>query len=168
MKKFVAFFMLITFVVSCEKDDICPDGTPTTAQLVVRFYDANIPDDLKTVSNLALYALDDLDQAVFFESIESRDSIAIPLRTDTNITRLVFHKDLLDLGDLTAGNPDNVAINYTREDVYVSRACGFKTIFDLQNTNITTDADNWISSIEIINENSTIENENSAHIKVFH
>ena len=168
MKKFVAFFMLITFVVSCEKDDICPDGTPTTAQLVVRFYDANIPDDLKTVSNLALYALDDLDQAVFFEIIESRDSIAIPLRTDTNITRLVFHKDLLDLGDLTAGNPDNVAINYLREDVYVSRACGFKTVFDLQNTNITTDADNWISSIEIINENSTIENENSAHIKVFH
>lgn len=152
---------------SCEKDDICPEGTPTTPQLVIRFYDAALPDETKTVSSLNIYGLNDLDVPVFFtEAVETTDSIAIPLRTDVDITRLVFHKDLVATSDLAVGNPDELTISYSREDKYVSRACGFKAIFNILNTNLETDADNWIISTTI--ENSTVEDENTAHIKVFH
>ena len=103
------------------------------------------------------------------------DSIALPLRTDTDISKFTFHIDYaIDDNvtpedpddDIILGNPDVVTINYQREDVYVSRACGFKTIFNNVNFSFETDADNWIINSEIINAN--VENEFTAHIKIFH
>ena len=168
MKKIVSFFIFTIFILACEKDDICADGTPTTPRLIVKFYDATMPDETKTVANLAVYGLNDQNQAVFFDNITNTDSLAVPLRTDTNVTQLVFHKDITDLSDLLVGNPDNVSISYNHEDKYVSRACGYKTIFELLSINIVTDTDNWILNAEINIDNSTIENEQAAHIKVFH
>lgn len=168
MKKIVSFFILIVFIFACEKDDICADGTPTTPRLIVKFYDATLPDETKTVANLAVYGLNDQNEPVFFDNIANTDSLAVPLRTDANVTQLVFHKDITDLNDLLVGNPDNLDISYNREDQYVSRACGYKAIFELLSTNLTTDVDNWILNIEINTDNSTVENEQEAHIKVFH
>ena len=172
MKKLLPFIGLLATVaflnLSCEKDDICPEGTLTTSRLIVRFYDATLPNEVKTVSSLAVYGLNDANEEIFFNNIESLDSIAIPLRTDANLTRLVFHKDITDLGDLGTGNADNTEISYIREDQYVSRACGYKTNFVLQSTNLITDTDNWITNIEINIDNATVENETTAHIKIFH
>ena len=168
MKKIVSFFILIVFIFACEKDDICADGTPTTARLIVKFYDATLPEETKTVANLAVYGLNDQNEPVFFDNITNTDSLAVPLRTDANVTQLVFHKDITDLNDLLVGNTDNVDINYNREDQYVSRACGYKAIFELLSADLTADTDNWILNIEINTDNSTVENEQAAHIKVFH
>ena len=64
------------------------------------------------------------------------------------------------------GNPDTIKVTYSPENVYVSRSCGFKTIFDIQTFSITSDSDQWmISSDTLI---STITNENDIHIKILH
>ncbi|WP_347921704.1 DUF6452 family protein [Pontimicrobium sp. SW4] len=169
MKKqslFILFLMLTMF--ACEKDDICSEATATTPQLVIRFYDALIPEDTKSISGLFVYGINDADETVFFKNITigTKDSIAIPLRTDSNMTKLVFHKDLVDTDDLLVGNPDTVDVSYERKDIYVSRACGYKATFTNLGAVLTPDADNWIINITI--ENNTIDNENAAHINIYH
>ena len=165
--KYFIFLISLVFILACEKDDICSGDTPTTPRLVVRFYDATAPDETKPVTDMLVYGVDDLDQVVFFDNVfhSTTDSIVIPLRTDSNITRLVFHRDL-NLEDFQTGNLDVVSTNYNREDVYVSRACGYKNIYNDLESNLESDPDNWITSIEIIN--FTVENETSAHVKIYH
>ena len=161
------FFLIALLFISCEKDDICGEGTPTTPQLIVRFYDANAPEETKPVTDMLVYGLNDLSETVFFNSIalSTTDSITVPLRTGSDVTRLVFHKDL-DTSDFQTGNLDVIATNYEREDVYVSRACGFKTIFNNFQTNLEIDPNNWIVSVEIVV--TTVENQTSAHVKIYH
>jgi hypothetical protein len=160
-------FIIALIVLSCEKDDICAESTATTPNLIVRFYDAVTLAETKTVPDLLVYGVNDLDQVVFFDNVfhSTTDSIVMPLRTDSNITRLVFHKDL-DLSDFQTGNLDVISTNYTKNDVYVSRACGYKSIYEDLNATIESDTNNWIVNIEIIN--TTVENETAAHVKIFH
>ena len=164
----LSILTLGTIIISCEKDDICAESTPTTPQLIIRFYDANDPEETKPVADMLVYGVDDLDQVVFFNNVfhATTDSIIVPLRTNSDITRLVFHKDLLDITDFQTGNLDVVATSYNREDVYVSRACGYKNIYNDLESNLESDPDNWIVSIEIVN--TTVENETSAHVKIYH
>ena len=180
MKKriLVVLTLVLSIGISCERDDICAEDTPTTPQLILRFFDIANPDDTQNVTGLLAYGLDENDNIIAFlgESSEStRDSIAIHLNTSTDQTRFVLHWDyeIDDNGtpedpddDLVLGNPDVVTVNYVREDVYVSRACGFKTIFNDITFGVQLDADNWIINSEIVN--SIVDNENAAHVKVFH
>jgi len=68
-------------------------------------------------------------------------------------------------------NTDNLEFKYTRENKYVSRACGFKTIFNLDPINPfsltdTTPADEmWIQYVIVAQNNITYENETI--IKIF-
>lgn len=164
-------------MLSCEKDDICAEGTPTTPELIIRFYDLANQDETKTVAQLYAYVLDDSNNAFNINglTIATRDSIGLPLRTDDNSTRFVLHQDFDiddngtpddDSDDIILGNPDVVTVNYEREDLYVSRACGYKTIFNNISFSVELDGDNWILNSDITSAN--VENENSAHVKVFH
>ena len=53
MKQFIYLFLIV--ILSCEKDDICPETTQTTPRLVIEFYDLTNPDVLLQVPGL--YAL---------------------------------------------------------------------------------------------------------------
>lgn len=172
-----ALFLMAVLLSSCEKDDICAQATPTTPKLVLRFYDFGNQDEIKRASALRVTGLDDDNEEITISnlSVAITDSIAIPLRIDANESKFTFHLDYeIDdndtpedpSDDIISGNPDIVTINYQREEVYVSRACGFKTIFNALIINVEDDGDNWILTSEIINE--TVENEISAHVKIFH
>ena len=63
-------------------------------------------------------------------------------------------------------NVDIIEISYTPQFQYVSRACGFKSIFTDLSISVDNDDDTWISSIDIIE--STVENENTVHVHIFH
>jgi Family of unknown function (DUF6452) len=179
MKKISAFIILLLLIIvaSCEKDDICAEATPTTPKLILRFYDFASQDDTKRVPGLGITSLDENNNLLVISGINgiTTDSISLPLRTDTDFTKFTFYKDYAvdDNGtsdfpddDIISGNPDIVNINYEREDVYVSRACGFKTNFNNITVTVEDDGDNWIINSEIIN--STVENETTAHVKIFH
>ncbi|QSB25962.1 DUF6452 family protein [Flavobacterium sp. CLA17] len=174
MKKIISFLLVFAFgLSSCEKDDICDPDTPTTPRLVITFYDINNSTLRKRVNNLRVTGKDQALSVVFNESalddtkyLTSADSIAIPLRTDTDITTYTF---INNYGSTNASlvNSDEINFVYSRQNSYVSRACGFKTIFNLsafQRTDPTGDGV-WMQDIFIINPN--IELENETHIKVF-
>jgi hypothetical protein len=166
MKKYIKTVLLLIFTVSfwnCEKDDICAEGTPTTPRVVIEFYDASNPTVLKTVTNLGILAPGFTDGFGF----NGVSKIVVPLKTTDDTSTLQFIQNGSDT-DTGNDNVDEIVFNYTRQDIYVSRACGYKTNFTLDpstGTVLTTDADNWIQSITI--EQHSIENENETHIKIY-
>lgn len=178
MKKILYFLLPFTFgLSSCEKDDICDANTPTTPRLVISFYYITTPALKQNVTRLKVIGEGQPEGIVFNKSaivdedkyVTSGDSIAIPLKTDQDSATFSF---ILNSNSTNAAlaNTDQIKINYTRQNVYVSRACGFKTIYKLatQNPLEVTDSGNdglWIQLAEP--ENPNIEFENETHVKVF-
>lgn len=159
--KIVALSFLIAYSFwGCEKDDICTEGTPTTPNVVIEFYDALNPTNLKTVTNLKVVAAGYTDMKPTGVS-----KIKIPLKTNDITTSFDFIQNGSDT-DTSDDNTDVVTFNYAKEDVFISRACGFKTVFQLNDgTPLVTDSNNWISSITVSQPN--IQNENETHIKIY-
>lgn len=101
------------------------------------------------------------------------DSIILPLKIDVldevNTTRFLLTRDSdydTDENPETISNTDVIEVNYTPELVYVSRACGYKSIFnDVSITNVS-DSEKWIIDVDVIN--NTINNEDAAHINIYH
>ena len=148
---------------SCEKDDICEAGTPTTPRMILEFYDNLNPNTKKTVTNLGIVA-DGLSTGILFDNV---NKIEIPLKTDVDLTKYSFIFDSKNIDPLLR-NEDKITINYSRTDVFISRACGFKTVFNLNKSNaIVQDVDpnKWIKEIQIKQQN--ILNEDEVHVKIF-
>jgi len=174
MKRIFVLALLI-MLVSCERDDICAEGTQTTARLVISFNNVDSPDDTKNVPALTVTPLNtdgsDL-QSIVVES--TTNTISLPLRIqDDQVTDPITttYRLTKDSDDEDSANSDVINITYTTEFVYISRACGYSSIFNLDNVpatafNVEADMDNWILSFEI--NNSRIENETEAHITLLH
>lgn len=180
MKKIHYLILLLTLFYSfsgCEKDDICDPNTPTTPRLVIKFYDINNPTVEKSVTNLKVIG-EGMTEGVIFEPkatgeakyLANSKSIAIPLKTNSTSTSFQF---VLNSGstNLAFVNTDIITFSYTTNEVYVSRACGFKTIFEMSPSNpfIHTDgavADTkWMKFIQL--QKTNINDENEVHLSIF-
>lgn len=172
MKKTITIITFLLLAISCEKDDICTTPNADTAHLKIKFYDQLDQETLKPVTNLLVVGIDN----AFSYGIEStRDSIAIPLRILENNTSYKLIKDYTidDNGtpndtsdDFATGNEDVIILNYENEELFISKACGFKNIFNEVNFGFTPDTDNWILSSTVIT--NKIETEDNAHVHIFH
>jgi len=154
----IAIFMLFS---ACEKDDFCTKETPKTPKLVLRFYDANNRDEFKKVKNLSVWA-EGKDTLPSYKSVEL-DSIALPLNTMDIKTVYHLKMNAVD-GNLSNNNINTLTITYETEDVFISRACGYRTIF--HNVNINSD-NTWFVDYTPTSI-STIDNEYKAHVKVYY
>ncbi len=174
MKKIFLLLLVAFSFSSCEKDDICDAATSTTPRLVIEFYDRLIATPtLKNLTNLKAVAAGISDGVVFNTTL----SVTNPLRYLTNTSKIYLPLDpsastttytLTNNFGATASNADILTINYTKKEVYVSRACGYKYLFNLTNFNtniLTPDTDNWIKNIIIVKPN--LETENEVHIKIY-
>ncbi len=158
----ITFFIVLGIIsfAACEKDDICVDGDEPL--LVIRFYDVTDTTEFKDVTNLEVRGLISPDTLDVISNADL-DSIAIPLRADASFTSFVISRQ--ESSDNTE-NIDVLTFNHETKDVFISRACGFIANYENLSTDLTTDSDNWIESIEIVN--TTIENSDTAHVKIFH
>ena len=162
MKK-ILFLLFITITFSgCEKDDICIDET--TPRLILEFYDISNPSNLKSVVNLLITGEGQTALGTF--NGVSKIELPIDITEDTTQYSLILNST-----SLTGANEDSLKFNYTRQNVFVSRACGYKTIFELNafpTGVIKTDGaipdGFWIQDINILTTN--IETENEIHIKI--
>lgn len=166
---FTAFIIGTTFF-SCERDDICVD-TPITPLMTINFLNEDPNFELpRVVNNLEIRLLEN-DSSVFATPV-SRDSLNIPLRTLSEETTYIFTRNV---GDANSNNTasDTLQFTYNTENVFVNRACGFKTFYSnlsliinpARATN-STEPNNWISRFEINNTN--INDEPNTHIRLFH
>jgi len=150
MKKYITLVIVafITFL-SCEKDDICID--PITPNLVIRFNDFDNPAEFKEVSNLTVWAN---GKDSLYEN-KTLDSISIPLDINEDFTVYKLSADEI---------VDDIHYVYSRNDVFVSRSCGYK--INYHNLEIESNSNNWIKNIEI--NNITIDNDTAAQVTIFH
>ncbi|MDG1039273.1 MAG: DUF6452 family protein [Polaribacter sp.] len=159
-KRFLILLIFTLAIISgCEKDDICL--LPTTPKLILRFYDKANPTTLKSVESLSIWA-EGKDTISKYRSVVL-DSVAIPLNVNT--TQTVYHlkANFVD-GNMANNTSNTITINYNTIDKYVSRSCGFQTIFN----SVTISSNNgWIQSFTP-NSLTTINNEASAHVQIFH
>ncbi len=157
---------------ACEKDDICDPATPVTSQLVIRFFN-QLDNQPRNVTNLAVVGIDVTDaDTLRFNGV---NEIRIPLDITADAVEYRF---ILNNGN---NNPDiiytdDIIFNYTRSTEYVSRACGYRTLFQLNNDidlpppfllngTYPIVAGSWIKNIIV--ENYNINSENETHIEIY-
>ncbi|AUP81134.1 DUF6452 family protein [Flavivirga eckloniae] len=181
---------------SCERDDICPGSTPTTPRIIIKFLDANDEESTKIVSNLVVIGVDEsfnlpnpinvgnehilpeYNLPVNVDNPTRIDSVFLPLRTDLDKTQyiLISQAGINDNGtaedasdDYISGNYDTITLDYSREEVFVSRACGYKTIFKNVILSLEdSDPDMWIQSRKTLTDNQSVEDETASHFALSH
>ena len=172
MKKYslsiIACIVLFTIgISSCEKDDLCDPSLSVTPRLIITFVDITDPEERKTVDELQLKEIGASGFAPLDSSgstlLTDEDSIAVPLRTDNNRTSYDFYRE-----DATGINIDNIDFNYTLEEIYINRACGFKVTYNnlgfVQNPEST--GQEWIRNVRVLTESVTSNND--IHIEIRH
>jgi hypothetical protein len=178
MKKIFAFLLtiLMSILTGCEKDDICTEET--TPRLILEFYDTSNNAVLKNVVNLKVKGEGAADFIVFNTTLPEADpnrylfngnKIELPLKIDGTTTKYSL---TLDSTSPTGTNEDILQFNYTPHNVFVSRACGYKTTFTLEpspngviKTDTTIPVSFWIQDMNILTTNIVTENE--THIKIY-
>jgi hypothetical protein len=163
--KSLIIILLLIVIPGCESDEICLEDI--TPKLVIRFYNNDIQSEVKSVLRLKVQ-IDGIDGEYTNETISLlTDSIAIPLLVSENETRFILTLQ----GDESSGTEDNIdtiSVVYDQQDLFVSRSCGYKTVFNNADTSLTNDDDNWIKSLEAQNDPLEIIDENKAHVKIYH
>ncbi len=148
--KILFLLILVVAQVSCEVDDICvEDATP---KLIMNFYDYEKSIDTLIAKSPDNLSLGGLKKEALYEK-KTVDSLATPLNTVADVTSF-----WLKTGDKT----DTLTLKYSREDVFVSKSCGYKTIFK----NITAEyTKHWIKKITV--KSTTVENEKKTHLYIY-
>lgn len=150
MKKFSTLIIIsILVILSCEKDDICLEET--TPNMIIKFYDFENKTDVKAVSGLTVWA--DTKEDYFSGNVDSIITIPLDLNNDFTLYKMT-----------TGTFKDSINFVYNRNDIFVSRSCGYKTIYE--EMEIESASDSWIKEIEVIN--TTIDNDTIAQIHIFH
>ncbi|WP_100615904.1 DUF6452 family protein [Confluentibacter citreus] len=166
---------LAVITISCERDDICPESTPTTPKLIIEFYDSANPENVKFVPLIRVQGINN-DEVLEGYNAANVQKLELPLRIDTTATQYKLHRDYSinnngtpddPSDDFANGNEDIITIKYTTEQVFVSRACGYKTVFKNVSLTIEDDTNKWILSRQSVTDNQSVEDETTAHFYLF-
>jgi len=152
MKYFSILLVLTVLWSSCERDDLCVEKP--SVPLNALFRDA--------VSGTAAPA----NMAVWYGGdtlvpYQTADSISIPLPVDTTEVRYLLARD-----DGNLINIDTLILRFAPEDRFVSKACGFKTVYVNLEGEIRPDGNNWIQRLEFLTHEA--ETDTVAHIVFYH
>ena len=153
MKKyiFISILLLLTNS-SCEKDDVCLE--PPTPKLMLKFYDFQNPLNEKEVENLSIVVLPEND--TIYKNLTTNE-LSLQLNVNQDFSKFLFIKDQ---------NTDTLTFSYERHPVFVSKTCGYKTIFEQFSAQLSSDNDLWIKNIEVITP--TVNTDTLTHVKIFH
>lgn len=171
----IIFLFTIGAIISCERDDICPAATPTTPKLIVQFYDRVDTETIKFVPQIRVQGVNNNNVLEGYNAVNVQ-KLELPLRTDTTATQYRLRRNYSNNNngtpddpsdDFPNGNEDIITIKYITEQVFVSRACGYKTVFKNVTLTIEPDSDNWIASRQSATDNQSVEDETTAHFYLF-
>ncbi len=165
----LGFILLLLVNLGCQRDDICAESTVITPLLKISFFDAEAIGDsiAKPVTNLSIKGVDTTGN---FLTRVNTSEISIPLKTDVDFTTYEFILNARAAGDTTSvENIDIVDFTYGRNEEYINRACSFRVTYINLDADVETEtptANNWIKQIRV--DQSTVEDETTTHISIFH
>jgi hypothetical protein len=163
IKRIVFSFTLLLVFAGCTRDDICPEETATTPLLQIQFKDITDRTQSKTVTAFRVL-INDADTLEIYLG-ESDTLVGIPLNTLATLSSFQF---ITNSSDSTAVNTDIMTFQYSTADIYVNRACAFKTIYNDLEVDLEPESgdNNWIQDYTLLK--TTIEDETDAHLTIFH
>jgi len=150
----------ISFLISCERDDICLETTAGSPNLIILLLDSENNDTRKIPTGFLIRAIG--SDNVLTNNLN--DSIVLPLNTKEKISQFEFIINFENENE----NIDTLLINYKRIDKYINRACGYRSNFILEQSPITllNPGDDWIKGFIILKD--TISDETTAHLGILH
>ena len=150
----------ISFLISCERDDICLETTAGSPNLIILLLDSENNDTRKIPTGFLIRAIG--SDNVLTNNLN--DSIVLPLNTKEKISQFEFIINFENENE----NIDTLQINYKRIDKYINRACGYRSNFILEQSPIRllNPGDNWIKGFIILKD--TISDETTAHLGILH
>jgi len=152
MRKFLWLLAVVMLAVACERDDLCL--TKPAVPLNVAFAD----DTTEEPKALELTVLVDGDTLVPWQV---SDTLALPLPVKGDSIRYLFVKR-----DSLTENADEIKVFFTPRDTFVSKACGFITVYENVDVQPVNDADVWIKRVELL-ENKCVT-DTITHVKIYH
>jgi Family of unknown function (DUF6452) len=166
MKKIVFLLLIALSFSGCEKDDICVEET--TPRLILEFYDITNPSVKKNVTNLLVTGVGETSSLGTFNGVSK---VELPLKITDDLTKYSLILNSTSTSSSVLPNEDFLQFNYTRNNVYVNRACGYKTIFTLNSpngiyrTDPSTPDGYWMQLYNI--QTLNIDTENEVHVKIY-
>ena len=139
----------LILILSCEKDDICIEGSDNTNRITIGFLD----DKTKNPTGISLVNLKSIGNDSNIHETFSGQSIKLPLKVNSNKTQF-----LLDNNDLI----DTLTIYHQSIHQYLNRSCGYKSNFIINSQTEITKQTGWIREISVIKD--SIFNEEQTNI----
>lgn len=161
--RFIAIFVAFLAIQSCQHNDICTADTPGTPKLVILFFDQQRPGLIKPVEGFNAKVVG--DTTYYFNTPVNDTAVALPLRTDQNKTT---YELVLYQGDSTETKRDTITLTYSPEEVFVSRACGFKSIFTNLGIEWTASKNGWIKNRRIADTTKQVRDEGKAPLYIYY
>ena len=139
----------LILILSCEKDDICIEGSDNTNRISIGFLD----DKTKNPTGISLVNLKSIGNDSIIHETFSGQSIKLPLKVNSTKTQF-----LLDNNDLI----DTLTIYHQSIHQYLNRSCGYKSNFIINSQTEITKQTGWIREISVIKD--SIFNEEQTNI----
>ena len=139
----------LILILSCEKDDICIEGSDNTNRITIGFLD----DKTKNPTGISLVNLKSIGNDSIIHETFSGQSIKLPLKVNSTKTQF-----LLDNNNLI----DTLTIYHQSIHQYLNRSCGYKSNFIINSQTEITKQTGWIREISVIKD--SIFNEEATNI----
>lgn len=139
----------LILILSCEKDDICIEGSDNTNRITIGFLD----DKTKNPTGISLVNLKSIGNDSIIHETFSGQSIKLPLKVNSTKTQFLF-----DNNDLI----DTLTIYHQSIHQYLNRSCGYKSNFIINSQTEITKQTGWIREISVIKD--SIFNEEQTNI----
>ena len=149
MIKHLHLLVLTLFFLSCEKDDICIEGSENTNRVTIGF--VNYKSRIQTGINLTFIKGIDND-SIISESF-SGSELKLPLMVNSNETKYILEQNKVI---------DTLKIFHLTNHLYLNRSCGFKSNFLIKSNTEILKKSGWIREISIVQD--SIYNEEKTNI----
>ena len=143
--------ILLTFsvLISCEKDDICIEGSENTNRVTIGFID----NESKNPTGINLSFIKGVNNDSIISEEFSGAELKLPLMVNSNQTEYILEQNEIR---------DTLIIFHQTRHQYLNRSCGFKSNFLIKPDTKIIKESGWIREISIVQD--SIFNEEKTNI----
>ena len=135
MIKHLPFLVLTLFFLSCEKDDICIEGSENTNRVTIGFVNYN-----KNSNRDKFKLYKGINNDSILSEGFSGDYLKLPLKVNSNQTRYILEHDKIK---------DTLKIFHQTNHLYLNRSCGFKSNFVIKSETEIIKESGWIREVSL-------------------
>ena len=141
--------LLSLFIISCEKDDICIEGSENTNRITIGFID----NESKNPTGINLSFIKGVNNDSIISEEFSGAELKLPLMVSSNQTKYILEQNEVR---------DTLIIFHQTNHLYLNRSCGFKSNFLIKSDTEIIKESGWIREITIVQD--SIFNEEKTNI----